>query len=163
MLPPPVGCGQPTKWLGVGYSHDTSWTLFRCATSALSRVVAEEAPADAIPARSDDEGQIALVFMVPGPVAPPNEFVGIRTDRYLKEHRAKQLQVAVPPDLATREQLRAFLIEVLHDAPAIAAKALARQRVATSLECAAEAAARVAGRVDEVVDEAWAAYERRPH
>jgi hypothetical protein len=151
--------GRPEHWVGVGFICDTTRSLVNEAQDPIWRLVRRESAATDIPAESDDEAAVVLVFLVPGTMVRPHDFSGIRTSSYFKEHHAKQLQVAVPPGLTTGGDLKAFLAQVFTDAPSIALKALRRQGVTAEMSCATEAARRIVAHLDEAVadaEETWA-------
>ncbi len=139
---------------------DTNRSLFADALDPLDQVIGRVASRTAIPAKSANEATVVLVFMIPGRILPPPDFEGMRTSSYSKEHHAKQMQVAVPVDLKSPDDLRAFLVWSLGEAPPRALTALRRQRVAASVDCATEAARRVIANVDEVVEEASRTFHR---
>lgn len=143
----------------MGVITDYERTLFRAATEPLWAVIHREASVERIPPRSDDEAAVVLVFMAPRRIMPPLEFTGIRTSSYFREHHSKQLQVAVPPELATPAELESFPASTFTEAPGIAMKALRRQKVVASMACAEEAAARIVENLDEVVAEACRTFE----
>ena len=143
--------GSPDAWIGVGFIHDATRSLFKDAIEPLSLLVDREASVELIPARSADEAGVVLVFLVPGKNMPPIEFTGMRTSSYFKEHHSKQMQIAVPDDLSSAEDLEGFLSWAFSEAPAKALKALRRQRVSASIECATEAANRIVAKLGEVV------------
>jgi hypothetical protein len=136
-------------------------SLFEDAIRPLWALVNREASIDRIPARSEDEAGVVLVFMVPGRSMPPIEFSGIRTSNYFRAHHSKQMQVAVPGEFSSSEELESFLRGIFLEAPEAALKALRRQGVAASMDCAAEAARRIVANLGEVVAAAQAARDAR--
>jgi hypothetical protein len=150
--------GIPDKWVGVGFIHDLTPSLFKEAIPSLSELVDREASVEAIPSRSEEEAGVVLVFQVPGRITPPIEFTGMRTSSYFRDHHSKQMQVAVPADLSSTDELEAFLAWAFEEAPVAALKALRRQRVPASMDCATEAATRIVAQLGDVVAEASRRY-----
>lgn len=146
--------GSPEKWVGVGFINDLTRCLFNEAIQPLFDLVEREASVEVIPKRSEDDAGVVLVFLVPGKNMPPIEFTGMRTSSYFKAHHSKQMQVAVPADLSSAAELEAFLRWAFREAPEAAGKALRRQRVPASMECATEAAERIVAKLGDVVAEA---------
>jgi hypothetical protein len=146
------------NWISVGVIQDTSRSLCGEAMRPFITMLKREASSVTIPSKSALEAGIVLVFMIPGHVFRDPGFEGIRTSSYSKEHHAKQMQVAVPAGLTDPEHLKEFLAWTLETTPPRVAKALKRQRVAASLECATQAAKRATAHLDEVVEAAVSAY-----
>jgi len=147
--------------MGIIAGSGSTRSLFEDAIRPLWSLVNQEASVDRIPARSEDEAGVVLVFLVPGRLMPPIEFSGMRTSNYFRAHHSKQMQVAVPRDLSSPEELETFLRGIFLEAPEAALKALRRQGVAASTDCAAEAARRIAANLGEVVAAAQAARDAR--
>jgi hypothetical protein len=146
--------GTPENWIGMGVIHDTTRSLVHEFTDPLFDVIHREATVEKIPSTSPDEAAVVLVLLIPGKMMPPHTFTGIRTSSYFKEHHAKQLQVAVPDGLETPEKVKEFFAWAFTEAPAIALKALRRQRVVAEVNCATEAARRIVAHLDEAIAEA---------
>ena len=153
----------PDKWIGVGFitAPGTTRSLFEDAIRPLSLLVDREASVERIPRRSEDEAGVVAVFLVSGKIMPPIGFTGMRTSNYFKAHHSKQMQVAVPAELSSPDELESFLRWAFLEAPEAALKALRRQRVAASMDCATEAAERIVANLGEVTAAAQAAHDAR--
>jgi hypothetical protein len=145
----------------LGFIGDSTRSLFNEARAPLWSLVEREAAIDQIPARSEHEAAVVLVFVVPGTMMPPAEFAGMRTSSYVRESHAKQMQIQVPPAIPTPEVLTDFLGWAFTEGPTAAFKALRRQRIVAEVDCATEAARRIVASLAEAVDEAARTWDVR--
>jgi hypothetical protein len=65
--------------------------------------------------------EINVIFYVPGSLGGP-DWEGIRDAKFSRKQQLLMIQVAVPAKMVNSPQLKAFLIENLHQANALAAE-----------------------------------------
>jgi hypothetical protein len=71
---------------------------------------------------SGEEGWINPIFIVPGSIFPPPDFVGLKLGHYSKKRRGLVVMIAVPPEIRDADDGLRFVEGALREAVVLAAE-----------------------------------------